>query len=56
MHCARADLAARQTQNICITFVQRRTNVFDVGPTMYKCYTNVLGSLGVLAGLGARLA
>ena len=27
---------------ICITFVQCRPNVFDVGPTLYKCYTNVL--------------
>ena len=35
----------QQTQNICITFVQRRPNVFDVGPTFYKCYTNVLCSL-----------
>ena len=33
---------SQQTQNICITFVQRRPNVFDVGPTLYKCYTNVL--------------
>ena len=33
---------AQKTQNICITFVQRRPNVFDVGPTLYKCYTNVL--------------
>ena len=31
-----------QTQSICITFVQRRPNVFDVGPTLYKYYTNVL--------------
>ena len=29
----------QQTQNICIAFVQRRPNIFDVGPT--KCYTNV---------------
>ena len=36
----------QQTQNICITFVQRRPNVFDVGPTLYKCYTNVLRLLG----------
>ena len=36
----------QQTQNICITFVQRRPNVFDVGPTLYKCYTNVLRFLG----------
>ena len=28
--------------NICITFIQRRPNVFDVGPTLYKCYANVL--------------
>ena len=36
----------QQTQNICITFVQCRPNVFDVGPTLYKCYTNVLCLLG----------
>ena len=28
----------RQTQNICITFLKRRTNVFDFGPTLYKCF------------------
>ena len=28
---------SQQTQNICITFVQRRHKVFDVGPTLYKC-------------------
>ena len=29
----------QQTQNICIglTFVKRRPNVEDVGPTLYKC-------------------
>ena len=32
---------AQQTQNICITFVQHRPNVFDVGPTLYKCHANV---------------
>ena len=32
----------QQTQNICIPFVQRWTNVEDVGPTLYKCYTNIL--------------
>ena len=32
-----------------ITFVQRRPNVFDVGPTLYKCYTNVLCSLGCVS-------
>ena len=34
--------SAQQTQNICITFDQRRPNVVDGGPTLYKCYTNVL--------------
>ena len=33
--------ASQQAQHICIKFVQRRPNVFDVGPTLYKCYTNV---------------
>ena len=33
-------------QNICITFVQCWTNVEDVGPTLYKFYTNVLCLLG----------
>ena len=35
-------VSSQQTQNILVTFVQRRHNVFDVGPTLYKCYTNVL--------------
>ena len=37
---------SRQAQNMCITFIQRRPNVFHVGPTLYKCYTNVLCLLG----------
>ena len=32
----------QQTQNIFITCVQSWTNVFDVGPTLYKYYKNVL--------------
>ena len=36
----------QQTQNICIASVQRRSNVVDVGPTLYRCYTNVLCLLG----------
>ena len=36
-------------QNICMTFVQRQPNVFDVGSTLYKCYTNVLCLLGICA-------
>ena len=42
------------TQNIFITFVQRRLNVFDVGPTLYKCFTNGLclqGSVGRILSL-----
>ena len=34
------------TQNMCIAFIQRRPNVFDVCPAMYKCYKNVLCLLG----------
>ena len=37
---------SQQTQNICITFIGRRPNVFDVGLTLYKCYTNILCLLG----------
>ena len=31
---------------MCITYVQRRPNVCDVGPALYKRYTNVLCLLG----------
>ena len=41
-------LQSQQKQNICITFIQCRTNVEDVGPTLYKCYANVLCLLGCL--------
>ena len=30
---------------ICIIFVQYLTN--DIGPTLYRCYTNVLCLLGM---------
>ena len=40
------DYWSQQTQNIFITFIQRRPNVFDVGPTLYKCYTYVLCIVG----------
>ena len=36
----------QKTQDICITFIQCWTNVFDAGLTLYKCYTNVLYLLG----------
>ena len=39
-------MSTQQTQNICIAFVQCWSNVEDVGPTLYKCYTNVLCFLG----------
>ena len=35
-------LVSQQTQNLCITFVQCGTNVKDVGPTLCKCYIDVL--------------
>ena len=41
------NMPSKQTENICITFVQRRPNVFNVGPAFYKCYTNVLCLLGL---------
>ena len=44
--CAVTRSAHQQTQNICITLVQCWTSVEDVGPTLYKCYTNVLCLLG----------
>ena len=39
----------QQTQSICITFMQRHPNVFDVGPTLYTffCDTYVLCLLGI---------
>ena len=40
------DMQPSKQKNICITFVQRRPKVFDVGPTLYNCYTNVLCLLG----------
>ena len=35
-----------------ITFIQRRPNIFDVGPKLHKCYTNVLCLLGYGRMLG----
>ena len=37
--CSLANVDPELIQNSCITFIQRRPNVFDVGPTLYKCYT-----------------
>ena len=44
-------LASQKTQHICIAFLQRRPNVLDVGPTLYKCYTDVLRLLACHRGL-----
>ena len=33
---------SQQTQNICITLIQGWANVKDVGPRLYKCYTDIL--------------
>ena len=49
---ARYAVLSKQTQNICITFVQCWINVEDVGPTLYKCYTNVF--CGVLTNQQTR--
>ena len=46
--CLKTSIISQRTQNNCITFVQRRPNVFDVGPTLYKCYTNVFVFAGVI--------
>ena len=35
-------ISVLQTQNILKTSVQCWTNVEDVGPTLYKCFKNVL--------------
>ena len=43
--------STQQTQNICITFAQHWSNVSDVGPTLYKSYTNVLCLLGIYRNL-----
>ena len=43
-------MVSRQTQKSCTTFIQRRPNDFDVGLTLYKCYTIVLWEAGKVAG------
>ena len=44
-----SDDLSQHTQNICTTFVKCRPNFIDVGPTLYKCYTNVLCLLGCVS-------
>ena len=38
--------AIQQTQKIGITFIQCWANVEDVGPTLYKCYSDALCLMG----------
>ena len=47
-------LPSQWTQNICITFVQCWANVDDVGPTLYKCYSNVFCLLGCRARISQQ--
>ena len=37
-----AEVTTQLTQNIRVTFIKRRPNVFGICPTLSKCYTNVL--------------
>ena len=39
-------VVTQRTQKNCVTFIQLRPNVFDVGPTLCKCCANVLCLLG----------
>ena len=41
-HSTLIESDTQQTQNICMIFI----DIFDVGPTLYKSYTNVLRLLG----------
>ena len=49
-------LPNQQAQNLSIAFVQRLSNVFDVGPALYKCYTNILRLLEMLLDYKVSLA
>ena len=44
-------VTSQQTQNICITLMQRRRNVLDVDPTLYK----MLYRCFVFAGLSQAI-
>ena len=46
--------STHQTRNICIPFVQRWTNVDDVGTTIYDSYKIVLCLLGIQAAWPAH--
>ena len=46
-------LLPQQTQDICITFILRRPNVFDVGPTLHKVRQMFCVYLDVNTNLGS---
>ena len=48
-------MTSQYAQNICISCVQCRPNVFYAGPTLYKCYTNVLRLLEYQLNVGSML-
>ena len=45
---------AQQTQDICMTFMQCRRNVFDVGPTLHKVIQMFLCLRGDNTNLGVK--
>ena len=47
-------IATQKTQNFCITFVQCRPNVFDVGPTLFKCYVIYVAAAAVPPSKGKQ--
>ena len=47
MQDIRTDIPAN-TKYLYNNFIQRQPNVLDVGPALYKCYTNVLCLLRLL--------
>ena len=42
---------SQQTQNICVTLIQCWTNVKDIGPMLYKFFTNVLFLVGFCSAI-----
>ena len=46
----------QQTQNICMTFVQCRTNVEDVEPTLYKMPYTCFVFAGLFVGMSLSLS
>ena len=53
VQCLRESPPAQQTQDISITFIQHRFNVFDVGPALHKVIQMFFCLLGVNTSLGS---